>query len=296
MTTYNLTPTVHAVFNELDSHGLLLGLPRLVGETNAAYKQRLMDVMVHRAGSSYQGLIYGITRELGLSITDAVTIEPVLDGDGIPLVTFPAVVFQDTKCFLYENYITETVLLEIDRFEQLDGSFNLQGLVDTINATGMYTAVLHGNPLMRSLCIWNQSSVGLITSENISNTGIRIRLAHTNLVPGTISIESPNLLIRKSSSNNLQSQEYFIDETSGTIISAQVPADGSIVRYKYRIDSFTAQASPIIIHNLQSADFKKKMFELVTDSDGNEQLGLPTELGADVINELLSIYPTNWGQ
>lgn len=296
MTTYNLTPKVHSVFNELDSHGLLLGLPRLVGETNAAYKQRLMDVMVHRAGSSYLGLIHGITRELGLSLVDAITVSPVLDGNGVPLVDFPAVVFQDTKCILYQDYRTEEVLLEIDRFEILGGAYTLETLVSTINATGMYTATLKGNAHMKSMCIYNQSSVGQVTSEDISNSGITVRLDHFNLVPGSIVIQSPNLLIRKSSSYNLQAGEYYIEESSGTIFSAQVPANGSIVRYKYRIDTFTPQASPVIIHNLQSSDFKKKMFEVVIDNDGNEQLGLPTKLGADIINELLSVYPSNWGR
>lgn len=293
--TINLIPTTHSVFNELDQFGILLGLLRLEGEDNIQYKQRLMDVMVHRAGSSYLGLIYGITRELGLSLSDAVTITPVLDGNDIPLVTFPAVVFQDTKCILYENYITEEVLLEIDRFEKLDGAYSLTTLVDTINATGMYTATLNGSPYMRSMCIWNQSSIGEVLSESISNSGLQIRLNQVNLIPGTIVVQSPNLTIRKSSSVNLQSGEYFVEEDSGTIYSAQVPSPGSLVRYKYRIDDFIAKASPVIIHNLQSADFKTKMFETVLDSDGNEQLGLPTALGANIINELLSVYPSNWG-
>jgi hypothetical protein len=296
MATLNLNPSLHPVFNELDSHGLLLGLPRLKGEKNAEYKQRLMDVMVHRGGSSYQGLIHAITRELGLKITDAISITPVLDGNNIPLVAFPAVEFIETKCFLYENYITGEVLLEIDRFDVAGGSFALQGLVNTINATGKYTAVLKGNPQMRSMCIYHQSSIGEVTTEEISNSGAVIRLAHTNLVSGTIAIESPNLVVRKSSSYNLQDGEYYIDEESGTLTSAQVPAAGSIIRYKYRIDDFVAQASPVIIHNLQSADFKTKMFETVTDENGDSQLGLPTRLGSDIINELLSVYPSNWGR
>ena len=76
-TNYSAASIVeHKVFNELDSHGLTLGLPRLAGERNAEYKQRLLDVFVNRANSSYLGLIYGITRELGLSLTKEFTITP----------------------------------------------------------------------------------------------------------------------------------------------------------------------------------------------------------------------------
>lgn len=295
MPTYTLTPEQHPIFNEFDQHGLLLGLSRLENEKNAKYKQRLMDVMVHRAGSSYQGLINGITRELGLKIVDVMLIEPVLDINGDPLVPNPGVVFQETKCTLYNDFTTDDVLLVIDRFEPLGGSFTLATLADTINATGYYTATLlyDANENARSMTIFNQTSIGIVPSEDISGKGLRVRLDNVNLIPGTISVTSPNLIIRKSSPNNLGQGEYYVDEVSGTVFTNQVPADGSLIRYKYRNDSFVVQASPVILHNLQSADFKTKMFEQI--GNGEPVNGLPTHLGADIINELLSVFPSNWG-
>src|SRR3990167_226837 len=296
MTWVNATPEAHHVFNELDQQGLLLGLERLEEERNTSYKQRLLDIMARRAGSSYIGLINGITRELGLEIFDAIEITALTDDDGETLATYPAVVFQDTKCTLYNDFTTDDILLEIDRFELLDGSYIIKALIDTINATGYYQAAMvnGANPYARSMTIFNQSSIGTVTAESISSGGLHIRLENTNLVPGTISIRSQNLITRVSSSDNLQTGEYFIDEESGTLISAQAPADGSFIRYRYSQNTFVAQASPVIIHTIQSDDFKTKMFRQLVTDDGTSN-GLPTALGADLICELLSVYPMNWG-
>jgi len=114
MPTINLIPQSHHVFNEFDSQGILLGLSRLEAEKNPEYKQRLFDVFVHRASSSYLGLIYGITRELGLKIQKSLTISPVKDINDVPIVVNPGVMFQHTKCILYEDFCSNDVLLEID--------------------------------------------------------------------------------------------------------------------------------------------------------------------------------------
>lgn len=293
------TPTAYSVYNELDRHGLLLGLPRLEQEKNAAYKRRLMDVFVHRASSTYQGLINGITRELGLSIIDTMSISPVVDSNGDPLLTSPAVVFQDTKCTLYSDYQNGTVLLDIDRYEPTGGSWTLGELRDTINNTGYFTASLEtsAEAKKRSMTIFNQSSVVIVPAEELSGAGAVIVLENRNLLPGTVTVESDNLVRRVSSEANLRLPgDYTVNHTEGMIVALGAPAPGSFVRYSYRDDSFIAQSSPVILHNLQSDDFKTKMFEQVTNEDGDVSNGLPTILGADIINELMSVYPANWGE
>ena len=75
MATYRIyistiTPTVYNVWNCFDEFGLLLGLPRIAGENNRQYKARLLDVYANPANSTYQGLINGISRELGVSQND----------------------------------------------------------------------------------------------------------------------------------------------------------------------------------------------------------------------------------
>lgn len=65
-----LTPEIFNVWNCFDEFGLLLGLSRILGEKNADYKDRLLDVYANPANSTYAGLRYGIARELGLTYSN----------------------------------------------------------------------------------------------------------------------------------------------------------------------------------------------------------------------------------
>jgi hypothetical protein len=58
---------LHHVWNFFDEFGLLLNTPRLHGERNASYKERILDVFRRPANSAFRGLINGISRELGLT-------------------------------------------------------------------------------------------------------------------------------------------------------------------------------------------------------------------------------------
>jgi len=64
------TPEVFNVWNCFDEMGLLLTLPRIPGERNRDYRARLLDVHIIPANSTYQGLVYGIARELGIDAYD----------------------------------------------------------------------------------------------------------------------------------------------------------------------------------------------------------------------------------
>lgn len=289
----------HPVFNELDSHGLLLALPRIEEERNASYKQRLLDVYVNPASSTRQGLINGITRELGLKIQDAIIVSNDLDINGDPLEPFPATVFSETKCYLYTDYPTKTLAATIDRFDADGTAWTLDELATSINAVDNFTAVVASgiDGSIRSMTIWDQTSVPIVIAEDISSQGNRINLANRHLVAGSIGITSENMLHRVSSELDLkQSGDYYIDETNGLLLSYSIPSTGSVIRYQYREDESTFKMSPVILHNIQSDDFKTKMFEQIKDEEGNTVNGNPTILGANIVNELLSVFPSNWGE
>jgi hypothetical protein len=288
-----LQPEPWGVFNEFDKHGVLLGLSRLRLERNVEYKHRLLDVHVNRAGSDYMGLIYGITRSLGLSISEVMKVSPLLDSDGNPLLTEPAIVFQDTKCTLYSDHSEGTELLELDRWEFDGGAWNLNDLVTAINGTGYFSAsLLSGvNGRARSMTIFNQGSVITVTDEDLSTEGAVIVLDHNRLVPGTVAISSDVLTKRVTQESDVnQSGRYYIDLVRGKVFCYNAPEPGASIRYKYSDYDLTVKASPVIIHNLQSDDFKTKMFQ-----SANGELGRPTRLGADIVNELMSVFPASWG-
>lgn len=75
------------VENVFDNWGRLLDLPRIPQEDPAAYKTRLLDVFPHRAGPQHLGLVFGLNRELGLTVYDpALVIKPYYLGNGQPSV------------------------------------------------------------------------------------------------------------------------------------------------------------------------------------------------------------------
>lgn len=301
MTSFSFTPERFEVFNEFDKLGLLLGLPRLRGEKNAAYKLRLWDVFVNRADSTYRGLINGITRELGLSIKDALNIRPSLDSLGNTIGAVPVVKFLETKCYVYSD-ITDTtngLAKTIDRFEVDGAGYTLAQLAEAITETGLFIATVTDevDSSDRAMTIFNQSTLGSVLFEDINTMGSLVKLENENLISGTVSISSSNLLERVGSEEEVTAVgKYYVDLGRGVIISLEAPSPGSVIRYKYRDDQFTAKSSPIILHNTQSDDFKSKMFEQIIIDSSTSTIGAPTELGADLINELMSVFPSAWSR
>lgn len=291
MTSLFLTPIPHQVTNHFDRFGLLLGLPRLENERNAEYKQRLLDVFVNRSNATYRGLVNGITRELGLKLYQPLRITRISG-------TNPVILFLDTKCFIYSDYTSANPTIIFDRFDYSAGAFTIQQLATKINATGIFSCQV--DPLYaqkRSMTILNQSNLALVPSEDISKAGSHIKLENENIISNSISVRSNNLIERVSLVTQLRKPgQYYIDPVLGIIDTLQGPEGGSIIRYQYISNIYKVIASPVIIHNLQSEDFKTKMFEQVSsEEDSTIVNGLPTELGADLINELLSVYPTAFG-
>ena len=74
------------MWNTFDDWGLLLGLPRLADEGISTYKDRLLDVVLHRAGAQHLNLFYGINRDFGLSVYhDALILKTYKREDGLPV-------------------------------------------------------------------------------------------------------------------------------------------------------------------------------------------------------------------
>lgn len=61
---------LHHIWNVFDEFGMLLGISRLPGERNEAFKNRILDVFKNPGGATKQGLVNGISRELGIDHSD----------------------------------------------------------------------------------------------------------------------------------------------------------------------------------------------------------------------------------
>lgn len=286
------------VFNEFDQLGLLLGLKRLPEERNPEYKQRLLIVFTQRANATYAGLINGITRSLGLELFDAIEISPV-SVSGVLTATDPNIVFSEASVFLYENFADGDDGLEatIDRFNLTASGHFITDLVDQINSSDSFTAtIIDADDYDRSMTILNQSMQVVVTDEEIPQVD-KIELKFQNLIVDTVffsDVEAFRLQVFTEAEVD-SNGDYFIDHQNGLVTVFTIPTPGTSVRYKYLRIPMTCTASPVIIHNVQDQDFKAKMFEQILTDDGTTENGLVTSLGADLINELLSVVPVYWG-
>lgn len=288
-------PVATPVFNELDYHGSFLGLQRLPEEKNAEYKQRLLDVYVHRANSSYTGLVNGITRELGLEFFTPIQVTLAA---GVDPSWSPRIEFIENLVYIWKDVFTRQLDRVIDRGNPKTASYFIAGLVDAINASDIFDAVVLDSQwnYKRSDNIVNQSSSKLVEAQPLlpsrtNHLGVRFidkgSVVFSDL--GTFRSEVTSLGLVNSPG------KYHINYQTGLITSFGLPVDGSVIQYSFRQEIFQPTASPVIIRAVHSPEFQRVMFYQNEQLDGTLTSGTPTDKGASIINELLSVVPMYWG-
>lgn len=287
-------PLASEIFNEFDEAGLLLVLKRLPGEKNAAYKRRLFDVFRRRANATYKGLLYGITRELGLELFSPFRIA-ILRTAGMPNGRNPVIEFDGPEVRVWaDRLVDSTPELTLDRFDM-----SIAQLVTAINVSIYISATvpIATIGLERAMQIADQSSLVHVSSELLTDSVVNV-LENRNLVAGSLFFSGTTAYTTRVGTPEAVTApgRYFLDRTSGTLISFESPGPVAAIRYQYLVDPLEVVASPIILHNIQGTTFKRKMFERVLLEDGTTALGLPTPLGTDLINELLSVKGTLYGK
>jgi hypothetical protein len=294
--SYRGVPVASPVANEFDYIGTYLGLGRLPEERNDAYKRRLLDVYVHRANSSYTGLVNGITRELGLNFFKPVEITL---RDGIDPSWFPRIEFVDNIVYIWKDIFTKELDISINRGDQKQSTYFMTGLVDAINSSSVFDAVLldPAYAYKRSDTIINQSSSVLIGAQSLLPTKVN-HLGQLNIDKGSVVFSDINTFRTEVASKNLVNSfgKYFIDYSLGVIHSFNIPFDGSNIQYSYRTDPFKPSASPVIIRSIHSTEFQQVLFDQLPQPDNETVSAVPTDKGASIINELLSVVPMYWGE
>jgi hypothetical protein len=285
------------VWNQYDEFGLLTSLARNPGETNWAYRRRIRDAFVHVANSTYQGLIYGITRELGLSLYDAISIDPILLPSGSFKATNPNVVFDGVWLTLYTDYAAGSIELQIDR-RSPGGNFETLGrLVDRINQTTYFrAALLDGvDSNTNSMTIFNQASCHSYQEPVDAATGFILQ--HPFIVENTLYFSDTNVFKTEVTSQSLvlQNGDFYVDYTTGRAYVKTSPSVGTTARYTYVEYPFIVQASPVILHDILNENFAVQLFQQTLQDDGTYANGILKELGVDLVNELLSVQGMYFG-
>ena len=284
--------------NQFDELGDLVSLPRLPQETNWEYRRRIKDSLVHYANSSYQGMVYGITHELGLSVYESIIINPKVDDDGNFLAPDPYVRFDGPYVYLYSDYANRMLDWAIDRYEPGGNYEHVGRLIEMINNTSFFEAErpLGIDYYDRSMTILNQSNRNVVTFERIPASD-KFKLKHDHVVRGTLFFSNrDHFRTEVTSPGAVQAKgHYHVDYTTGVVKVFTIPTISDIVRYQYIEYPFRAVASPVIVHDVTNENFRAKMFQQIQLDNGTYTHGKPTEIGVDIINELLTIVPMYWG-
>lgn len=284
--------------NQFDELGDLVSLRRLKGETNWEYCRRIKDAMVHYANSSYRGMVHGITHELGLSIYQSIIVNPKVDGNGRFLAPDPYVRFDGPYVYLYSDYANGQLDWAIDRYEPGGNYEHVGRLVELINNTSFFEASIPTGVdyYDRSMTILNQSSRGIVSFERVQSSD-KFALNHNHIVPGSLFFSNRDQFRREVESEALvlNNGDYWVDYHSGIVKVFTIPTISDIVRYQYTEYPFRAVASQVIVHDITNENFRTKMFQQIQQDDGTYTHGMPTELGVDIINELLTVVPMYWG-
>jgi hypothetical protein len=291
------TPKARTAWNQFDEHGLLVGLTRLKGEHNWQFRRRISDALVHAANSAYQGMVYGMTRELGLSLSYPLVVNPKRSQNGSFLAPDPYILFDGVWLYLYSDYANGLLDFQIDRHRAGNNYEHLNQLVDLINTTAFFEAELTAteHQYVRSMAVLNQSNRLMLTEPVQPST--RFKLRYPYVVPGSVYFSDLHVFasrkIGAAAVTNVG--DFHIDYQKGIVTVYTVPSVEAFVRYQYVPYPFKPVASPVVLHDINQDNFRVKMFEQILQDDGTYEHGLPTELGVDVINELMSVKPMYWG-
>jgi hypothetical protein len=186
----------------------------------------------------------------------------------------------------------------IDRYEAGGNYEHVGRLVEVVNNTSFFEAT---RPALvdnydRSMTILNQSSRRVVSFERLQ-ASTKFALRNTHIVRGSLFFANRDLFRREVASEDaVQAHgQYHVDYDTGVVKVFTIPTISDIVRYQYTEYPFRAVASPVIVHDVTHENFRTKMFQQIQLDDGTYAHGKPTELGVDIINELLTVVPMYWG-
>jgi len=287
--------TANNVWNHYDEYGLLLGLQRITGETNWQYKRRLLDVFVNRSNSTYNGLINSITRELGLSFYYPISINPRINLiTNEFLASDPLIEFNGVYLNLYSDHKNDLLDYQIDRYQTGNNYETLINLVNFINTTTFFEASFIDTKYQynKSNNIINQTNIVPYKEQLLPSTKHKLKYSH--LVNSSVYLSDRITFARKVTVIN-KTGDYTLDYTNGLLTSYSTPSIDASIEYKYIEYPFNPIASQIVLYDINDSNFKVKLFEQILQYNNQYTDSISTELGNDLINELLSLYPNYWG-
>jgi hypothetical protein len=313
---YTGTPVRQRTRNDLDSHGTFLDLARLANESNTSYYKRLQSVIPLRGGADYNGLIHGVTRELGLEEKIGVKISPVSSG-GRWTATSPFVRITASNIILYSSYTdsdTYTIDKTINIFDHGTG-YLLEDIISEIQSSEYFVAEL-GSSMTgkeKSNGLFAGYSAKIISKELVPANNFFL-LDYTDIIPQSLYFTEKEIFNTELSTNLASSLtdgftltwavsttvtndgDYFVDYDTGAVNVKNLASGRGTCRYIYRDFPWYVRWSPVAVYSLRDSNYRTKVFENETMLDNSVQDGLVTAEGVKVYSQIFEKSHCLWGE
>lgn len=297
---------VNEVGNPLDHFGDLLSLPRTYKESNSSYRDRVASVMTSRPGSTYTGLINGISSSLSLSkrpVIDISTKNPASDA-------VVRLVISGNLITIYSNWVGEE-----DQRAGLRPTVSRQAilgkapiktvgsLADWINASDEFSSSVIADGDLSSEFITEFDSRGLV-SESIAPQE-QTKLLYDRIVRGSFVIKNgQSVFTEKGEPTEVERPgDFYLDYDKG-LLTMLTDLDKKInITYLTSLPSFSLELADVKILDLSKRSVQETLFNQVEQqfySTLSEKTvnGLPTDTLYGIIRKLLtaSKYNQYWGE
>ena len=294
-------PEQRNVANSFDFLASLVSLPRLRGESNVEYKQRILDVSVHPGGPLYLGCINNLTRDLGLPREQAIQIDLKRNSAGEPIASNPRADILSNRVVLYKDWRPdedETAIIdkEIRIYSPDDPGYFLEGLVAEINTSECFSAILYdvrGN--LHSTNLIRKTSDFVIFHDPIK-ADIQNDLTGDIIIQDSLYFDETEIFETEVSGTPAAEGEYQIDYLTGKVYSFSNPSGNYTVTYNTALFPMEVDYSLVKIYTLQDDDFADELFDKKTADSGEELRGLPNTEGAEVFHQLFKETNIFWGK
>lgn len=298
-TEVTVTPQRQNVVNTFDLIGDLLTTPRLKEESNASYKQRLMDVNVHPGSPAYDGVVNNLTREFGYTRAHALTITLNTTSAGDYVADSPRVDFLANRVILYSDWRPDGTAIidkEIDIYSPGDAGYTLEGLVSEINSSTCFTASIASGARtnMPSTNLIRKTSDNIVFGDPIEGDK-QTNLSGELIVLDSLIFSDKTIFDTETSSAPAITGEYQVDYTNGIITTYDLPSGTEEVSYHYSSFPLEVDYSSIKVYTLQDDDFVDELFIQETAESGDIINTLPNTEGSEIFHQLFKETKVFWG-
>lgn len=292
MTTY--TPVLIDIPTGLDEVGYRVGVRRLPHESPSDYRMRLLGYSRDPAKPDHEWFKRSASNLLGALSLNVLDIDLELDVNDDPTAADPRIEISADTMYLWDDYGNGSLALECDLLGAERYLVTLKSAIDGLGAyftTGTLAAE-HEYYLSKYLRVSNTD--GWESEELLTRTKVH-KLKH----PYTVEIfPSFSTLFNNeevSLANVDELGDYYIDRRYG-VINNYEPMAG-VVSYSYWDFPFRVWHDPVRVISPNDTDFDKSTQVLVRGELGEDEPGgAPNDFGARYYNELLRVFPLEWGK